>query len=372
MTNTRRRLGNSPEQSLVRDPHPGSTAMTGRAPLTVLGRSEIERVLAALGEPSYRTAQLLRWVYQRGANDYAGMTDLPSSLRNVLANEMPIVLPRLAARETSSVDGTRRYLWELYDGVTVESVGLPTKERLTVCFSTQAGCAMGCSFCATGASGLKRSLGAGEMAMQVMLVGADLGRSVTNAVAMGQGEPFAAYDATLAGLRLMNDADALGIGARHLTVSTCGIVAGINRLSAEPEQFTLAVSIHSAIQTTRDHLVPAMRKQPLSELRSALQRYIAITGRRPSLEYALIGGVNDSAAELDALISFCRGLHCHVNIIPVNPTPVATLARPSGTRAREFASALTRSGTEASVRIERGADIEAACGQLTQRRAADR
>ncbi len=339
------------------------------APLAAFDRAALERWLAAEGVPSYRGGQILRWAYQRGASSYEQMTDLPIALRETLASRMPLHLPVLEERLVSALDGTRRYLWRLADGVTVESVGLPANDRLTVCFSTQAGCAMGCAFCATGEGGFVRDLGPGEMAQQVMLVGADFGQRVTNAVAMGQGEPLACYEATLGGLRLMNDADALGIGARHLTVSTCGIIAGIERLTDEPEQFTLAVSLHSARQATRDALVPAMRNQPLPRLRDALVRYADSTGRRPSLEYALIAGVNDAADELSALVEFCRGLLCHVNLIPVNPSEGTAFESPASGRAEEFVAALEHSGTEASIRKARGVDIDAACGQLTQRHA---
>ncbi|HET6497858.1 MAG TPA: 23S rRNA (adenine(2503)-C(2))-methyltransferase RlmN, partial [Coriobacteriia bacterium] len=269
----------------------------------------------------------------------------------------------------SKLDGTRRYLWRLADGATVESVGLPASGRLTVCFSTQAGCAMGCSFCATGEGGLARDLSPGEMAEQVRLVGEDFGTRVTNAVAMGQGEPFANYDATLGGLRLMNDPDALGIGARHLTVSTCGLIAEIDRFASEPEQFTLAVSLHSAVQQTRDTLMPALRAHGLPRLREALRAYSTRTGRRVTLEYALISGVNDSDEQLSALTSFCEGLLCHVNLMPVNPADAERYTRPSAERVARFLDALAAAGVQATIRSERGADIGAACGQLTQRRA---
>lgn len=348
------------------------TAGTPReTPVANLDRAALERELAAMDQPRYRGPQILRWLYQRGARSYAEMTDLPAGFRETLAQRLPLHIPVLEAKVESRIDGTRRYLWRLSDGVTVESVGLPAGDRLTVCFSTQAGCAMGCTFCATGEGGFVRDLGPGEMAQQVMLVGADFGGRVTNAVAMGQGEPFAAYDATLGGLRLMNDPDALGIGARHLTVSTCGIIKGIERFATEPEQFTLAVSLHSAIQATRDRLVPAMRNQALPRLRGALEDYARTTGRRPTLEYALVAGVNDSDTELAALVDFCRGLLCHVNLIPVNPATDAAFQRPAPRRAAEFAAALIKSGTEASVRAERGEDIDAACGQLTQSHAVE-
>ncbi len=347
----------------------GNTPAPNDAPLTAFDRTALERWLATEEIPPYRCGQILRWTYQRGATSYEQMTDLPAALRQELASRVPLHVPELEERLVSALDGTRRYLWRLSDGVTVESVGLPAGDRLTVCFSTQAGCAMGCAFCATGEGGFVRDLGPGEMAQQVMLVGADFGQRVTNAVAMGQGEPFAAYEASLGGLRLMNDPDALGIGARHLTISTCGIIGGIDRLASEPEQFTLAVSLHSARQATRDRLVPAMRNQSLPRLREALVRYTGKTGRRPSLEYALVAGVNDSPDELDALVEFCRGLLCHVNLIPVNPSTNVPFDRPPLDRAKEFVIELQRSGTEVSIRSERGSDIEAACGQLTQRHA---
>jgi 23S rRNA (adenine2503-C2)-methyltransferase len=332
-------------------------------------REALAAWLANRGEPGFRTGQLVRWLYQRGAASYEEMTDLPAALRAALAEQLVLARPRLEVTEVSKLDDTRRYLWRLADGATVESVGLPADDRLTVCFSAQAGCAMGCSFCATAAGGLARNLGPGEMADQVRLVGEDFAARVTNAVAMGQGEPFANYDATLGGLRLMNDADGLGIGARHLTVSTCGIISGIERFSREPEQFTLAVSLHSAVQATRDSLMPGVRTQRLPELREALERYTRRTGRRVSLEYALAEGINDSEAEIGALIRFCAGLLCHVNLIPVNPVADRTHLRPSAERLSLSLAALESAGVQATVRTERGADIEAACGQLTQRHA---
>jgi 23S rRNA (adenine2503-C2)-methyltransferase len=255
----------------------------------------------------------------------------------------------------------------LAGGATVETVGLPSGDRLTVCFSTQAGCAMGCAFCATGTGGLVRDLGPGEMVDQVRVVADDYGRRVSNAVAMGQGEPFANYDATLGGLRFMNADSGLGIGARHLTVSTCGLIAGIARFAEEPEQFTLAVSLHSAVQETRDRLMPGVRALGLPSLRAALVAYAEKTGRRPSLEYALIDGVNDSPAELSALVGFCRGMLVHVNLIPVNPVTDTDFARSPTQRLLAFERGLSDAGIEVSVRSERGADIDAACGQLRQR-----
>lgn len=332
-----------------------------------LDAAGIAEVLADLGEPRYRAVQLVRWLHGRGVASYDEMTDLPSALRERLSARFPLVRGVVVVRQVSAIDDTRKYLDELADGVRIETVGLPAGDRLTVCFSTQAGCAMGCAFCATGQGGLVRDLTAGEMADQVRLVTEDFGRRVTNAVAMGQGEPFANYDATLGGLRLLNSPDGLGIGARHITVSTCGLLPGIRRFSREPEQFTLAVSLHSARQETRDRLMPGVRGVALADLRVALADYAEATGRRFSLEFALVATVNDTAEEISALVDWCRGLLCHVNLIPANPVTDAATAFVRSERAREVASALEASGIEVSVRAERGADIDAACGQLRQR-----
>ncbi len=344
-----------------------SPSDTHPAGIKALGREDLASALAELGAPKYRTGQVVHWLYNAGVSSFSEMTDLPQALRETLATRYPLTPPRILERQVSE-DGTRKYLVELGGGTTVETVGLPSGDRLTVCFSTQAGCAMGCTFCATGASGLTRDLGPGEMVDQVRLVAEDFGRRVTNAVAMGQGEPFAVYDATLAALRFMNAEDGLGIGARHLTVSTCGLLPGIRRFEQEPEQFTLAVSLHSAVQATRDRLMPGVRGFRLPDLRTAIERYAERTGRRPSLEYALIAGVNDTVAERAALADFAAGLLVHVNLIPVNPVAGDEFSRSTEDTVRDFVAELQRRHVEVSVRAERGADIDAACGQLRQRR----
>jgi 23S rRNA (adenine2503-C2)-methyltransferase len=333
-----------------------------------LSREELDALFAEMGQPRYRTAQLVQWLYARGALEYDEMTNLPAGLRAALAGRLALPSASVLERQTSTIDDTRKYLLKLAGGTTVEAVGLPTADRLTACFSTQAGCAMGCAFCATGATGLDRDLAPGEMVDEVRAVSDDFGRRVTNAVAMGQGEPFANYDAVLAALRFMNSPEGLGIGARHLTVSTCGLVRGIRRFAEEPEQFTLAVSLHSAVQRTRDRLMPGVRNIALGELRSALVDYAGATGRRPSLEYALIAGVNDTDPELEALVSFAHGMLVHVNLIPANAVVGARFERSTTARAAQFAERLAHAGVEATARAERGADIDAACGQLRQRR----
>jgi 23S rRNA (adenine2503-C2)-methyltransferase len=342
------------------------TPVETRTDIKSLDRACLGDVVRDLEQPAWRVSQIVRWLYQRGAASFEEMTDLPAELRERLAERLELGSAEVVERQVSR-DGTRKYLHRLSDGVSVETVGLPEGSRLTVCFSTQAGCAMGCVLCATGRGGFARDLLPGEMVDQVASVARDFGARVSNAVAMGQGEPFANYDALLAGLRFMNAKDGLGIGARHITVSTCGIVPAIRRFGAEAEQFTLAVSLHSAVQATRDHLMPGMRGMGLDALRYALLAYASTSGRRPTLEYALVAGVNDTDAELAALMSWCAGLPCHVNIIPANAVSGSGLTRPADATVRGFRDALMRAGTEASIRAERGADIDAACGQLAQR-----
>lgn len=340
-----------------------------RADIAALDIEGLAAALASLGQPAYRRKQLVAWLYARLAASFDVMSDLPGTLRSGLAEHYTLQHP-VAEEVQRSADGTRKYLWRLADGVAVESVGIPAGDRLTVCFSTQAGCAMGCTFCATGSGGFVRNLLPGEMAWQVALVARDFGMRASNAVAMGQGEPFANYDATLGALRLMNASEGLGIGARHLTISTCGVIPGIERLAREPEQFTLAVSLHSAVQRTRDRLMPGSRRWPLATLQAALIDYTQRTGRRPTLEFALIAGQNDTPEEVRALVEFARGWMSHVNLIPVNPVAGTGAERSEQARVAEVAAILASAGVEASVRTERGTDIEAACGQLTQRRRA--
>ena len=327
---------------------------------------ELLSVLEELGQPKFRAKQVEEWLWERGASSFDDMTNLPKTLRAALAERFTLGGVSQAARQQSA-DGSRKYLLRLADGASVECVGMPTGQRLAVCASTQAGCGMGCAFCATGASGLTRSLTAAEIYEQVMHVRDDFGTRVTSVVLMGQGEPFANYDATLAALRRLNSPDGLGIGARHLTVSTCGIIPQILRFAKEPEQFTLAVSLHSAVQKTRNLLMPGVKKWSLLNLYDAMGTYVDITGRRPTYEYALIRGVNDTDEELDHLVEFCRGNLAHVNLIQLNEVPGSKLQPSSEARAGEFVRRLGQVGVEATVRQSRGADIDAACGQLRQR-----
>lgn len=334
--------------------------------------SEIPSLLEGLGQPRFRAKQLTSWLYQRGAHSYDEMTNLPKALREVLTAEYPLIEPKVVNKQVSH-DGTRKYVFEYADGAKVEAVGIPSFEKketkdepkhLTVCFSTQAGCAMGCTFCATGHEGLTRNLSSAEMVCQIIAVQQDFGCRVTNLVSMGQGEPFQNYQATMEALRFANGKDGLEIGARHITVSTCGILQGIEKLSNEPEQFTLAVSLHSALQDVRNEIMPRCSNIALPQLKKALRTYVKKTGRRVSFEYLLIKGVTDTEENLAALIDFCDGLLCHVNFLSVNEVDGSPYKPSSPATQQQWVKELKSAGKEATIRNSRGSDIDGACGQL--------
>ena len=337
-----------------------------RRDLHTLTHGEIAELLSGLGQPSFRVKQVEEWVWSKNAQSFDDMTNLPKTLREQLSERLTLGGVEEVARQVS-VDGSRKYLLRFPDGVSVECVGMPSRGKLAVCASTQAGCPMGCAFCATGAAGLTRSLTAAEIYEQVMHVRDDFNTRVTSVVFMGQGEPFLNYDATLGALRRLNDPDGAGIGARHLTVSTCGVIPQIMRFANEPEQFTLAISLHSAVQRTRNALMPGVRKYSLINLYNVMGEYVNKTGRRPTYEYALIGGVNDTDSELQALCDFCEGTLAHVNLIQLNEVEGSKFRPSTDVRAQDFVRALGAVGVEATVRNSRGSDIDAACGQLKQR-----
>ena len=314
--------------------------------------------LAALldGEPAFRRTQVWDALHKRAA--WPGeMTELPKALRDRLAAE---IVPALAVADRRPADGgeTIKWAFDIRGDARIETVLMAYPDRVTVCVSTQAGCAMACPFCATGQGGFKRHLTGGEIVEQVAWAMRE--RPVTHVVFMGMGEPLSNYDQTLLAVRRLHDD--MGISARRLTISTVGIVPGIRRLSAEGIPVNLAVSLHAANDELRDELVPINRRYPLAVLAEACADYVEATGRRLSLEWAVIGGVNDRAQDAAELAEFARPLGAHVNLIPLNETDgYRALAAP---RAAEFRSRLGRLGVNATVRVTRGAEIAAACGQL--------
>jgi 23S rRNA (adenine2503-C2)-methyltransferase len=323
-------------------------------------------MLATYGEPAYRARQVMDWIYGKGVYTFAEMTNLPVALRNRLAQSARIAVPAVVAVQKAA-DGTRKYLLQLDDGEQVEAVLISERERLTVCLSSQVGCAIGCALCATGLGGLVRNLTAGEIVGQVLSVQRDAGKRLTNVVLMGMGEPLANYGQVMAALKLLNHPVAVGLGARRFTVSTAGVVPGIRQLAREPLQVNLAVSLHAADDRLRDLLVPINRRYPLAKLLAACQEYIELTGRRITFEYVLLAGVNDSVSQAGQLGRLLVGMLCHVNLIPVNPVSEAGYHRPDDAVTKQFLRALRRHGIEATLRKEKGAGIDAACGQLRVR-----
>lgn len=337
-------------------------------PIKNYSSDELVLLMESYGQPGYRASQLIQWLYQRGATSYDQMTDLPKALRQNLAANHPLYTPAIVDKQVSC-DGTRKYLLQFEDGCLVETVGIPSSDnRLTVCFSTQVGCPMGCVFCATGYEGFTRNLSIGEIIDQILIVQNDFQKRVTNLVGMGQGEPFLNYDAVLEAIRIANSKKGLGIGARKITLSTCGIIHGIRRFSEVSEQYTLAISLHAARQKTRDGIMPHAANQPLSELKSALADYIDSTNRRITLEYTLIKGINDSDSDLSALLSFASDLLCHINLIQLNSVPDSPYQPSSSATLEHWKQTIERHGIEITIRISKGSDISGACGQLKNAR----
>jgi len=322
-------------------------------------RDELADLLA--DQPGYRVRQVWDGMYRRALRP-AEMTDLPLPLRQRLEEALP---PALVEADRQLADGgdTVKWVWSLADGARVESVLMAYPDRVTVCVSTQAGCAMGCSFCATGQGGFRRHLTAGEIVEQVVAaVRAARPRRLSRVVFMGMGEPLANYDRTWSAVRRIHDD--LGLSARHLTLSTVGIVPGIRRLATEPLPVNLAVSLHAANDDLRDRLVPINRRYPLAVLAQACGEYAEATGRRLSFEWALIDGVNDGDNDVAELAAFTRPLGAHVNLIPLNPTPGYPVRGTPRARVGRFCDQLTAAGVNATVRATRGVEIDAACGQL--------
>ena len=326
---------------------------------------ELAGLLAEWGEPKFRARQLWDWLYDKHVNSFDAMLNLPGALRERLKAETQLGVLELVTEQVSN-DGTVKRLYRLPDGQLIESVlMLYDDNRRTACISTQAGCAMGCVFCATGQMGFSRHLSAAEIIEQALgfarVLDAD-GERLSNVVLMGMGEPFHNYDASLAAVRrLMND---LGIGARHITISTVGLVSQIRRFADEGLQVRLAISLHAATDEERSALLPVGKRWPLNELMAACREYIDKTGRRITFEWALINGETDTPEQAHALGRLLKGMLCHVNAIPLNPT-TGYAGGPSDTDAvDEFIEILASYGVSATVRVRRGIDIDAGCGQL--------
>lgn len=320
-------------------------------------------VTGELKQPKFRAKQIFTWVY-RGVTEFSQMTDLSKPLREQLEQEFHLGNLTIVKKYCSKLDETRRYLLQLEDGNYIESVLMKYHHGYTICISSQVGCAMGCAFCASTRGGKKRNLSAGEIIGQVMAVQNDLGERISNIVMMGIGEPLDNYDQVLKFLSIVNHPLGMNIGHRHISLSTCGLAERIKNLADENLQITLSVSLHATNDEKRSAIMPVNKKYPISVLMDACRYYLKKTNRRISFEYTLIENVNDGEADAAELIHLLKGMLCHVNLIPVNPTGAEGIRQGTRKSVERFQHLLEQGGLTATVRREMGSDIQAACGQL--------
>jgi 23S rRNA (adenine2503-C2)-methyltransferase len=336
-----------------------------------LGKEEIAAELERRGMPGYRADQILEWVYKKRATDWPAMSNLPLALRQELAEAFDLRLPEIL-RVTGSKDTTRKYLFRFRSGDLVESVLIPASpalygsrsDRRTICLSSQVGCAYGCKFCASGLDGWKRNLTSGEIVGQFLAVEAHSGERINNIVFMGMGEPLANYSSLMKAVDLFNAPWGVGLGARHMTVSTSGLVPRIQDLASQPRQIRLAISLHGATDEVRDRIMPVNRKYPLADLLAACEEYSRKKKQHLTFEYILIKGINDEPKDAADLVRIARPLRARVNLIPYNRVEGLEWERPSEAVQDEFAAIVKRGGVTATIRREKGHDIDAACGQL--------
>ena len=335
-----------------------------------LSLPELTSLLESWGEPAYRSLQIWQGLYQHLWNDSALFTQLPVSLRKKISETLSFEVFTPATILQSSDKQTIKTLFKLSDGLGIEAVLMKYDRRRTLCISTQAGCAMGCVFCATGQMGFRRHLSSGEIVSQVMYYARQLkesGETVTNVVLMGMGEPFHNYDNTMAAIDRLNDPEGYNLGARRFTISTVGLVPAIRRFAAEKRQVNLAISLHAASDDLRASMLPVDKRYPIDELLEACREYVALTNRRITFEWALVNGINDTPEQAHLLAGKIKGLLCHVNAIPLNPTQGYSGQATTRVRANVFKEILELAGIPCTIRLRRGIDIQAGCGQLASR-----
>ncbi|HEY9786227.1 MAG TPA: 23S rRNA (adenine(2503)-C(2))-methyltransferase RlmN [Candidatus Obscuribacterales bacterium] len=344
-----------------------TTAEQPRKALSGLNLAELTNFVSELGLPAFRARQLSTWIYGKWADGFDQMTDLSADLRSTLKEKAQVPLLKQAHLQVSS-DGTRKYLFQLPDGQYVESVLMSFEDRptLTACLSSQVGCAVGCTFCATGYLGFKRNLAHQEIVDQVMCIQRESGKRVANVVYMGQGEPLLNVDEVITSIETL--IQSVAIGARHITVSTSGIVPGIRKLAERRLPITLALSLHAPDTETREQIVPITKRYPIDEVMSALSDYAHTTGRRVTIEYVLLKGITDKPEQAKLLAEMVKDVHCNINLIPFNPTTnelgETLYERPSREAQQTFKRLAEKTGKTVTIRLERGTDIDAACGQL--------
>jgi 23S rRNA (adenine2503-C2)-methyltransferase len=332
-----------------------------------LSPAETESLAESLGAPRYRGRQLAQWIYAKGVTDLEAMSDLPRDFRAALAARAAVHLPEVE-RRTPSQDGSQKLVLRYEDGARVQAVLMPDGERLTLCVSTQVGCGFGCAFCFTGTMGLERNLSAGEIVAQVMVARAGLaaGLRLTHIVYMGMGEPLANYTATVKSLRLLTDPRAFGFSPRRITVSTVGLVGGIERLARENLRVNLAISLHATSNEIRDRIMPVNRGFAIEELLAACRRFPLPFRQRMTFEYVLLDGVNDALEDARRLVKLLKGIRAKINLIPFNDWEGSGFGRPPLARILAFQALLLEHGITATIRWSKGEDIGAACGQLRE------
>ncbi len=325
--------------------------------------AEIEEMLKHLNQPKFRAKQIFDWL-QQGVESFDAMSNIPKNLRDILQESCYIANVTIEKRFCSKIDGTVKYLFKLFDGEYIESVFMKYEHGFTVCISTQVGCRMGCSFCASGLNGLKRNLTASEMLSQIMAASKDNGVRISNVVMMGMGEPLDNFDNSVRFLELVGYEKGLGIGMRHISLSTSGVVTGIEKLATYNFPITLSISLHAPNDEIRSSMMKVNKKWNIEALLNACKEYQKVTTRRISFEYALIENVNDSEKCADELAKRLKGIMCHVNLIPANPVKENTFKKPDKNRILKFRQMLEDRGINATIRRTLGADIDASCGQL--------
>lgn len=327
---------------------------------------EIEGELAALGEPKYRAKQIFDWL-SRGVRDFDEMTNLPKALKEKLKAEYTLYRPKVLSKQVSKLDGTIKYLWELYDGNAVETVVMSYKHGNTVCVSSQVGCRQGCAFCASTIGGLVRCLEPSEILDEVLFSQLDSGKPISNIVLMGIGEPLDNFDNVMRFLELVNHPDGMNIGMRHISLSTCGITERFDELAERNLQITLSVSLHAPDDETRSRLMPANRGRGVEQLIDSCRRYYQKTGRRISFEYAMIDGVNDTEKHAHLLAQRAKSVGAHVNLIPLNHVEERQFRPSTAGHMKAFIKILEDAGVNVTVRRKLGGDVDASCGQLRRK-----
>ena len=334
--------------------------------LRSMTQPELSQLLKEMGQPAFRAKQIYTWLH-KGVRSYEEMTNLPKTLRDTLEAQYPLLPPEVVRKQESQKDGTIKYLWKLSDGNCVETVLMRYHYGNTVCISTEVGCRMGCAFCASTLGGLVRKLEPREMLEQVLFTQVDSGLPISHIVLMGIGEPLDNYENVMRFLELVNSADGMNISMRHISLSTCGLVPGIERLAEEKLQLTLSVSLHAPTDEIRNTIMPVNKAYPTEELLTACRRYYEKTGRRISFEYAMINGVNDTPEAAKILLRRLKGLPAHMNLIPLNHVEESPLKPSTRQAVQQFQQILEQGGIPATVRRTLGSDIDASCGQLRRK-----